>query len=70
MAPSEAASPGTPAGSDAAGAPSPVPTTTDSNAATSTAPILIGLLAVVALIALGVVMSRRRTKAAGVEDDE
>ena len=69
-APSEAASPGAPAGSDAAGAPSPVPTTTDSNAATSTAPILIGLLAVVALIALGVVMSRRRSKAAGVEDDE
>ena len=68
-APSEAASPGAPAPSGAVTA-SPAPGTTDPNAANSTAPILIGLLAVVAVVAVGLALSRRRSKAASVEDDE
>jgi peptide/nickel transport system substrate-binding protein len=60
-----------PSGSDVAVAPSAVPTTGDPGAASSTTPILLGLLAVVAIVAVGVAFSRRRAKAAGgTEDDE
>jgi peptide/nickel transport system substrate-binding protein len=70
-APSAAPTSSAPSGSDVAAAPSPVPTTGDSGAASSTTPILLGLLAVVAIVAVGVAYSRRRAKAAGgAEDDE
>ena len=67
-APSEPAA--APSGSDVAAAPSGVPGTTDSGAASSTTPILIGLLAVVAVGAVGLALYRRRSRAATVEDDE
>jgi peptide/nickel transport system substrate-binding protein len=70
-APSVAPASSAPSGSDVAAAPSAVPTTGDSGAASSTTPILLGLLAVVAIVAVGVAYSRRRAKAAGgAEDDE
>ena len=69
--PEPSVAPSAPSGSDVAAAPSPVPTTGDSGAASSTTPILLGLLAVVAVVAVGVAYSRRRAKAAGgAEDDE
>jgi ABC-type transport system substrate-binding protein len=70
-APSVAPASSAPSGSDVAAAPSPVPTGGDSGAASATTPILLGLLAVVALVAVGVAVSRRRTRTAGAaEDDE
>ncbi len=69
--PEPSVAPSAPSGSDVAAAPSPVPTTGDAGAASSTTPILLGLLAVVAVVAVGVAYSRRRAKAAGgAEDDE
>jgi peptide/nickel transport system substrate-binding protein len=69
--PSVAPASSAPSGSDVAAAPSGAPTTGDSGAASSTTPILLGLLAVVAVVAVGVAYSRRRAKAAGgAEDDE
>ncbi len=60
-----------PSGSNVAAAPSGVPTTGDPGAASSTTPILLGILAVVAAVAVGLAYSRRRAKAAGgAEDDE
>jgi peptide/nickel transport system substrate-binding protein len=69
-APSEAPTSSAPSGSDVAAAPSPVPTSGDSGAANNTTPILLGLLAVVAIVAVGLALARRRTRAAGAEDDE
>jgi peptide/nickel transport system substrate-binding protein len=69
-APSVAPASSAPSGSDVAAAPSAVPTTGDAGAASSTTPILLGLLAVVAVVAVGVAYSRRRTRATGTSEDD